>query len=397
MEKERLRPMGHSDSRLRVLRHLRRVGSGSRVELTEAVDLTKGTMTELIADLLRQGILVEERLQAAGRGRPRVMLGIDPDAAYALGFFPLRDGTATADIIDLQGNRVFSQSVAFRFGGLDELVPLLGDTVQAVMDRAPVAIDRLRAIGIVMPAHLDRERGVIHWMPPHNLHEPLPVADALQQRLGVPVSLENRATVLARGEHWFGEPGVADHFTMITLMEAGMGAACYVGGRLQGGVHGLNNEFGHVKVAFEGGRPCFCGGTGCLAAYATAPAIAAALAERQGQAPMEHSQHVPAFEAALARAEAGDGDALAVIERAGRALGMAMAGHVNAHDPGRVILASLHGAFLRLLEPVVRATVAAQLLPSLRGNTVLEFRPATLDGLLRGTAALALERLYALP
>lgn len=397
MEQDDLRPIDHSDSRFRVLRHIRRMGSGSRVELTEAVGLTKGTMTELIADLLRHGILVEHRSTAAGRGRPRVMLGIDPCAAYAMGFFPMRDGTALVDILDLQGTPVFSQRVDFQLSALDDLVPLLGDRLQEVMARAPVEIDRIRAIGIVMPAHLDRDRGIIHWMPPYGAHAPLPVTRALQQRLGRPISLENRATVLARGEHWFGEPAAADHFTMIALMEMGMGAACYVDGRLQGGFHGLNNEFAHVKVAFEGGRPCHCGGTGCLAAYVTPPAIASALAECRGQERPQREEHAVLFQQALADAAQGAADALAIIERAGRALGTAMASHINAHDPGRVIVASLSEPFVQMLEPVVRATLEQQLLPVLRGNTVLEFRPATLEGLMRGTAALALERLYRLP
>lgn len=396
MEQDYLCPVDHSDSRARVLRHLRRVGLASRVELTEAVGLTKGTMTGLIADLLARGILIEQQSMAAGRGRPRVMLAINSRAAYALGFFPMHDGTALIDILDLQGTRVFSQRVEFHVPALEELVSLLGDRLQAIMARAPVETGRVRAIGIVMPAHLDRDRGIIHWMPPYGAHAPLPVTRALQQRLDLPISLENRATVLARGEHWFGEPAVADHFTMIALMEMGMGAACYVDGRLQGGFHGLNNEFAHVKVAFEGGRPCHCGGTGCLAAYVTPPAIASALAEARGHKRPKRDDYTILFQQALADAVQGVPDALAIIERAGRALGTAMASHINAHDPGRVIVASLNEPFLRMVEPVVRSTLEQQLLPVLRLNTVLEFRPVTLEALMRGTAALALERLYRL-
>ncbi|HAF42697.1 MAG TPA: hypothetical protein DCG90_13180 [Sphingobium sp.] len=100
-------------SKLRALKMLRRSGGMSRVELADTLRLNKATVTALTADLLRRNLIIEAAPQATGRGRPRARLSINPDAASAISIYPLAGERVSVDILNLQGERLFSRILAF--------------------------------------------------------------------------------------------------------------------------------------------------------------------------------------------------------------------------------------------------------------------------------------------
>lgn len=391
-----LRKSFEDRTRLRLLKLIRRKGGISRTELAKRSGMTKSTVTALVAEMMERGIVHEVSVPAVGRGRPRVQLEINEDRAHAIALFPLEDGTASIDIVNLRGERVLSRQVPIgSFDDIDDLSRQLAEPVGTVLIESALRTSAIGGLGIVLPGLVDRIGGVVHWLPSAAPHGALPLGRLLSERLGIPISLENRATILARGEHWFGDRGGQDDFTLIALMELGMGGARYVEGELLTGVHGMNSEFGHVKVAFEGGRACHCGGAGCLTKYASAIGIVTALAGTSSLQAFDKTSIRSAFRDAVAGALAGDAQACAEFDRAGRALGMAVASHINEQDPGRVVVVAAHPDHAALMAAAFHETVAAQTLPALRERTEVELRPIDADEFWKGSASLALERIYA--
>lgn len=378
----------HDASQVRLLKHVRRAGAISRVELVEASGLSKGTVTELTADLVRRGVLAETPGVAPARGRPRIDLRIVADAAYAAALIPLGDGVVSLDVIDLNGDRVYSERGDLGDPGIDSLADRAATVIEDAIGRSGVPRHLLRHAAVVLPAQVDRHRGVVHWMPQHGWHEPQAIGPRVAERLGLPVTVDNRASVVARAEHWFGKGDIADDFSCIALLERGMGAARYRGGLLQTGAHGMNSEFAHVKVAFEGGRPCFCGGSGCLAAYASVMGI---LRHARGA---DASLPAASFDDLVSLARAGEAGAAVLFETAGRALGTAVAGHINENDPGRVLIVVAAAALPELIGPAFHSALAGQTLPTLLPRTGVEFRSIAEEDYWKGAASLALEELY---
>lgn len=113
-----------------------------------------------------------------------------------------------------------------------------------------------------------------------------PLARRLADTVGLPVAVDNDARALARAEGWLGAArGERDYLAMV--VSTGVGAGIVLEGRLLSGAHGNAGHIGHVVVEPEG-RPCACGGIGCLEAEASGPSIAAAT----GRAPAEASLEV---------------------------------------------------------------------------------------------------------
>ncbi|GAA0379002.1 ROK family protein [Microbispora corallina] len=155
---------------------------------------------------------------------------------------------------------------------------------------------------------------------------------------GVPVRIHNDAVCLAVAEHWRGAGrGSANMLGMV--VSTGVGGGLILGGRLIDGGTGNAGHIGHVVVD-PGGPPCRCGGCGCLEAIARGPGLAAWAVEQgwsPGPGPEDDDGLYQEAGTATARrlaadAAAGDPVAVAAMNRAGRALGTAIASAVNLCD-----------------------------------------------------------------
>lgn len=100
-----------------------------------------------------------------------------------------------------------------------------------------------------------------------------PLRRSLEERLGLPVAVDNDAKALALGEGWRGGAvGVSNFLAMV--VSTGVGGGVVLDGRLLDGRLGNAGHIGHVLVEPQG-RPCSCGARGCLEAEASGTAIAA--------------------------------------------------------------------------------------------------------------------------
>jgi glucokinase len=113
-----------------------------------------------------------------------------------------------------------------------------------------------------------------------------PLRQRLSEEVALPVVVDNDAKALALGEGWLGAArGIGDYLAMV--VSTGIGAGIVLDGRLLEGRTGNAGHIGHVVVEPEG-RPCRCGGRGCLEAEASGLAIEA----RTGHPPSEASEEV---------------------------------------------------------------------------------------------------------
>jgi glucokinase len=136
----------------------------------------------------------------------------------------------------------------------------------------------LAAVGVGCGGPLDRRRGLI--LSPPNLHgwDEFPIVKLVEERLGVPVLLDNDANAAALGEHRHGAGVGYSHLVYITI-STGIGGGVIVRGRLVHGVCDGAGEVGHMTVLPDG-PVCGCGGRGCLEALCSGMGIARRARER---------------------------------------------------------------------------------------------------------------------
>lgn len=190
----------------------------------------------------------------------------------------------------------------------------------------------LCGIGVGVPGLLDTETNQVVKSPNLPGWENFDVKGDIEGRLGTSVILENDANVAAIGEQWLGAGRNSDSLCMYTL-GTGVGGGLILDGKLWRGWNGMAAELGHCNVEPEG-HLCPCGSHGCLEQYASAKAVMRMSREAMtgGAATRLQSLAEEDFNARMVYdlAMAGDMVAKSVFERAGRALGLAIASMINA-------------------------------------------------------------------
>jgi glucokinase len=199
-----------------------------------------------------------------------------------------------------------------------------------------------------------------------------PLRQRMADATGLPVFVDNDAKAVALGEGWVGAAaGVGAYVGMV--VSTGVGGGIVLDGRLLDGQSGNAGHIGHVIVK-PGGRPCFCGGRGCLEGEASGRAIEAITGHPPAEAPPE------------------------IVERSGRLVGRAVATVANLLDLRLAVVAG--SVALGFGEPFFAAAQAEiDALARLDFSRATRIRPAGLggDAPLVGAAAVALYRLGRLP
>jgi glucokinase len=198
---------------------------------------------------------------------------------------------------------------------------VISDMVASILRvRARLGTDHLVGVGIGTPGFIIMDKGIITDSPNLPGFENFPIRDEIERLLQLPVLLENDANAAALGEKWMGSGRDVDDLVLLTL-GTGIGGGVVSGGKVMHGCVGMAGELGHMTVV-PGGNPCGCGNNGCLEKHASATAVSM-MARIMGLGDNLTSKDVYDL------AAAGNQKALAVFERMGVALGIALANLVN--------------------------------------------------------------------
>ncbi|MFJ6936041.1 ROK family glucokinase [Streptomyces sp. NPDC101132] len=140
----------------------------------------------------------------------------------------------------------------------------------------------IEAVGIGAAGYVDDKRATVLFAPNINWrHEPL--KDKVEQRIGLPVVVENDANCAAWGEYRFGAGQGHDDVICITL-GTGLGGGIIIGNKLRRGRFGVAAEFGHIRVVPDG-LLCGCGSQGCWEQYASGRALVRYAKQRANATP----------------------------------------------------------------------------------------------------------------
>ena len=182
-------------------------------------------------------------------------------------------GTNTAfGIVDARGNVIASSSI--KTGKHSKIEDYI-DELYTEINRIIVANDaegKINGIGIGAP-NANYFTGVIEDGVNLPWPTPIPLADLISKKFGIPCLITNDANAPAIGEMTYGAARGLKDFIMITL-GTGVGSGIVVNGQMVYGHDGFAGELGHVIMKRNNGRVCGCGRTGCLEAYCSATGVA---------------------------------------------------------------------------------------------------------------------------
>ncbi len=347
-----------------VLAHLFHSGPSSRADIARSTGLTRVTVSDLVGDLIAEGLVAELGVRAESRvGKPATLVGMQTGAFQIVALDLTDDDKMHGAVMNLVGDVVERRERPIDGAVGEAAVELLEDLCR---DLLAVATQPVIGVGIASPGVIDPD-GVVVQAPNRGWYR-LPLAARLQHSLRVPIHVANDANTRALGEFTFGAAGAA---SIVVTIGEGVGAGIVLDGRLVGGKHYAAGELGHLTVVDEttpGEEPhaCACGRTGCLETVLSVPAL------RRRTAGLD--------------TEASD----AALASVGRLLGIALAPVVSALDLAEVLLSGPPELLDGALRESALQTIRARTMPVIGEGLVLRVGSLDEDAALAGAAVLVL-------
>ncbi|MER5888142.1 ROK family protein [Streptomyces sp. NPDC001941] len=329
----------------------------TRAVLTSELGVTRATAGAVAAELEALGLIrVDSRptAPAGAQGRPSHRLFVDDEGPVALAAQVHADGFRAA-LVSLGGAIVATAPGCVTVS--EDPAQVLGAVVEAGAELLRASGRRCVGAGLAVPSAVAEPEGLA--LNPLHLAWPAgsPVREVFAERVrdaGIegPAFTGNDVNLAALAEHRHGAGRGARDLLCVATGHRGVGGALVLDGRLHSGSSGLALEVGHLTVNPEG-RPCHCGGRGCLDVETDPMAFLAAAGREPGP---EVSLLQQARD--LLRDERDEpGVRLATEELVDR-LGLGLAGLVNILNPDRIVLGGLHRALLDADPDRLRAVVA---------------------------------------
>lgn len=360
-------------NRFHVMDAIRRFGPISRVEIADRTDLSPTTVSAITALLIDDGLIVPRSIGAvrdSARGRPRVMLELNPDAAFVAGV-KLAPDQITVATTNFRADVMHTLSLPVRIDRqpVSVIADLVEDGVRRSVSDAGLTMSQISGICVGLPGIVEKASGLCRQSPIFGERD-VRFGAELAKRLGVAATVDSDVNLVTLAEHWFGHGRGLDDFLVVSI-EHSLGLGIMHNGELFRGANGLSPDLGDLLVRQPG--PNGHNTPDRLSA------IVAAASKRNGGG---------------TGAANGDAEAYNTI---GDAVGIAIANLITLFAPPKVILA---GAALatgdKLLGPLRLAV--ANFTPAILADVAeLVVHDWGDDFWARGAAAMTLRDLYGAP
>ncbi len=236
-----------------IIEAVRLHGELTRAELARLTALTPQTVSNIVAELEQMDLLTSHQpRRASGRGQPAVPVSLNPASAWSIGIH-LDHQTLIVVLVDLAGEVHFRRLILVQKPQPGATFARLAEVLNEIRALPTLDWSRVLGMGVVMPGPFGVE-GISSTGPTTlNGWEGVDVAAELGRLSGLPVTLENDATVAAIGERFHGVARQLNSFVYLYI-GTGLGAGIFTDGHVYTGHAHNAGEVGHIVVA-PNGRP----------------------------------------------------------------------------------------------------------------------------------------------
>lgn len=366
-----------------VLNYVREREPISRAEIARETDLQRSTISAIVEDLTREGLIEEVGEGESTGGRRPTLLKLRAAGPIAVGvsLTPTLTTIATSDL----AGRVLDQQEFLTHP--DKTLNQIVSTVRELNARYQGSIE---GVGVSLPGLVDPSTGTALYIPYFPWRD-LPVSELISQAVGLPVVIDNDANAVALAELWFGRPEVNDARDFILVLVAeGVGTGIIFDGQVYRGQRGAAGEFGHMVIGTHAPGPCSCGSYGCWEAFSSERS---AIARYRKLARVSNETEI-SFKEVVERALGGEKSANTALVETARCLGVGISNLIIGFSPEAVVVGGEIARAWNLIESALTETIEHSVRRGLPSARIL---PSTLgeSPTLRGALSLVLASKFA--
>lgn len=260
-------------NRSSILRLINKEGPISKKDIADKLSLTPAAVTQICSEFMASGLLVERGIsdqEVVRAGRKKVLIDIAPDFCYLYGINIDSEETQIA-ICNLKGQALVHHAIRTKKDvPPEQFLEFVGEQCQILCEETHIDKEKMAGAGVGIAGLVDKEKS--RSLHAYGIWEmPVEVGAILEQKLQVPVCIENNVNAFAVAEILFGMGRQFDELLLVKW-GPGVGSSIVIDNNIYEGTRGKAAELGHFIVEKDG-APCSCGRRGCLETKVSVPVL----------------------------------------------------------------------------------------------------------------------------
>ena len=312
-----------------VLNYVRVRAPISRAEIARETSLQRSTVSSIVDDLQRDGLIEETGPGDSTGGRKPTLLKLKSGTPAAIGV-DVTPTETTISMTDLSANILRQE----RFPTSSDIQYMDSQILAKIEKLINLYPDNDVEIGLSIPGIADADAGQILYVPYFRWTD-WKIGELISEKFDRHVVIDNDANAVALAELWFGAPEIRSIRNFIFVLVAdGIGTGIVIDGQLYRGQNGAAGEFGHMYVAGNAMTACSCGRFDCWEAHASERAIVNRYRHSVGRtngSPIDIG-HV------IGLAQNGEEKAVEVLKESAKYLGIGISNLLIGFSPQAVVI-----------------------------------------------------------
>jgi predicted NBD/HSP70 family sugar kinase len=378
-------------NRLEILHIIYREESITRLDICQFSELSPATITNVVADLIIEGLVLESGLEDSKGGRPRSTLIINPAFGCFIGV-EMAELHLEFELFDFQLHFIdsYKLNLLHEYNQPDQIVACFVEGLKKLLKKAQITQDKIIGIGVGVPGLVEEKSGLSIFAPNWGWHN-IQLKKMLQEKINIPLYLDNSGFAHVMAESWFGFGKGLDSMVSL-ILGTGVGAGIINNGNLYRGFSNSAGEWGHTNIVLNG-RLCHCGSHGCIEAYTGAPGIIQTLRELTPDSKLiQPNDQVGTIQNLGQAALQNDPTARMVLSNTAQYLGGGIANIINLINPQLIVLGGWVSMLIgTAILPELNQAVRDYSLERPFNATKILLSPLQKNSVSMGSAVLALE------
>lgn len=348
----------------------------SRSEISEVLDLTPPTITEIVRNLKEQDFIAEEGLSKAKRGRKPIRLKLKGGKHFFLSI-EIETRFLRAAVLDWNSEILaLEESTTTKYEDPFFQIESVYELAEKAVKEAGLSWENIEAVACGTSQSINPADGVVFFSANKMGWNNLNLHEKLQQRFGKPCYVEDRTPLRTLAEKYYGKAKDEANFIYLGV-GSGIALGIVIGGSLYRGERGGSGEIGHIPLVGNDLR-CMCGNSGCLETVASVPRIVEAVNRDLGigvqsllQGENKGDTNGISIDDIVRVAREGDRLVINIIREIGEKIGRVLAASVTVLNPGLIVIGGPSGLGELLKDPILVA-LETQTLPQIFDSIRLE-------------------------
>lgn len=368
----------------------------SRAEIARITRLTRTTVSNIVADLIDEGMVSEIGIGQSQGGKNPILLSLIENSRWLVGLDLAQDQFRGA-VVNLRGKIRDVVSIPVNDGDGIKALPMVYQILDQLINSTS---QPLSGIGVGTPGLINTSEGLV--VNAVNLNwKNLPLANLLKERYHLPVYILNDCQAAAIGEMTYGKDFQKDENLVLIKVHHGIGAGIIINREIFHGDDGFAGEIGHIVVVHDRGEICRCGKRGCLETVASAKALirqAKELIKYYPDCKLPHDAQQINLETIEEAYKAGDPQVRNLVLKTADYIGMAISNVVGILNIQKIVLEGDMTRFGPAWLDKIRTVMMNYSLDRLIENTHVEIGQLGENAIILGaTAVFANNYSYLLP